>query len=317
MTEMEADGQRFYNEAGEETDCFTLMKDLGMNAIRLRVWVNPDDTYGPYCNIEDVTAKAVRAQEAGLDLMIDFHYSDFFADPGKQTKPDGWKDKNMDELKSAVAAHTSDVLKALKENGIAPKWVQIGNETRNGMLWPSGQLWTEKGDIPDGWTNYVSLSNAGYDAAKSIFKDAIVLIHLNNAWEDSDWWFSKFINSGGKFDMIGLSHYPQSESGKTWQDINKMALDNIRILAAKYRRDIMICEIGVKTYLNQDTAAQALEEFMKEAGKIDRCSGVFYWEPQTNSTWKPAYYKTLNWHAYDMGAFTPDNRPSKVLSSFK
>ena len=119
VTEMEADGQKFYNEAGEETDCFTLMKDLGMNAIRLRVWVNPDDTYGPYCNIEDVTDKAVRAQEAGLDLMIDFHYSDFFADPGKQTKPDGWKDKNMDELKSAVAAHTSDVLKALKENGVS------------------------------------------------------------------------------------------------------------------------------------------------------------------------------------------------------
>lgn len=317
VTEMEDDGIRFLDADGKETDCFQIMKSLGMNALRFRVWVDPDKTYGPYSNLADVVAKAERAKDAGLDIMIDFHYSDFFADPSRQTKPLAWKDKSMADLKQAVYSHTEDVLEALKNKGITPKWVQIGNETRNGMLWPSGQLWTDKGDIADGWSNYAALSNAGYDAAKSVFEDIIVIVHLNNAWEDNDWWFSKFQGAGGKFDMIGLSHYPQSENGQTWQTINQKALSNIRTLSAKYGKDVMVCEIGVKVKADEDLAAQVLDEFMKEAMQIEDCAGIFYWEPQVNGTWKPEYYNKLGWHAYDLGAFTSDNKPSKVLNKFR
>ena len=168
-----------------------------MNAIRLRVWVNPEKAYGNFCNQVDVVAKAKRAKEAGMEVMIDFHYSDFFADPDRQTKPAAWEGKSQAELKTAVANHTTDVLKALKEAGVTPKWIQIGNETRNGMLWPEGQLWTDKGDIANGWKNYATLSNAGYDAAKKVFGDAIIIVHQNNAWEDLDWWFKKFKAAGG------------------------------------------------------------------------------------------------------------------------
>ena len=129
-TEMEADGQKFYNADGIETDIFALMKEIGMSAIRLRVWVNPTKYgYGAWCDKADVIAKAKRAHAQGLDLMIDFHYSDFFADPKRQDTPLEWKDYDLEQLKTAVADHTKDVLQALKDEGIEPKWVQVGNET--------------------------------------------------------------------------------------------------------------------------------------------------------------------------------------------
>lgn len=317
ITEMEKDGKKFYNASGEETDGFQLMKELGMKAIRLRVWVNPEKAYGDYCNQSDVVAKAKRAKEAGMDVMIDFHYSDFFADPSRQTKPAAWEGKSPTELKTAVADHTTAILKAIKEAGVTPKWIQIGNETRNGMLWPEGQLWTEKGDIANGWKNYATLSNAGYDAAKKVFSDAIIIVHQNNAWEDLDWWFKKFKAAGGKFDMIGLSHYPQAESDKTWQNVNQLALSHIKSLASTYNCKVMVCEVGVKTQANETTAAQVLTAFMTEAKKIEACAGVFYWEPQVYGSWKPAYYTNLNWNAYDMGAFTSAGKPSKVMDAFK
>lgn len=156
VTEMEAANIPFYNASGSKMDCFELMKSLGMNTIRLRVWVNPEKVYGKWCDKDDVVAKAIRAKNAGLGVMIDFHYSDVFADPGNQTIPEAWKALGLNDLKSAVAEHITDVLTALKDNGVTPAYIQIGNETRNGMLWPKGQLWTDSGDIKDGWSNYAA-----------------------------------------------------------------------------------------------------------------------------------------------------------------
>lgn len=316
VTEMEDDGVRFYNHGGEETDCFLLMKELGMNAVRLRVWVNPENAYGRWSDQEDVVAKALRAKEAGLDVMIDFHYSDFFADPGRQTKPEAWKNLSLQELKEAVAGHTAKVLNSLMNEGVTPKWIQVGNETRNGMLWKDGQLWTETGDIPDGWKKYAELSNAGYDAAKAVFPEVIVIVHQNNAWEDLEWWFTKFRDAGGKFDMIGLSHYPYAEAEMAWQTVNELALNHISTLSKTFSRKVMIVETGVKTLADESEAALALKEFMTQARQMNECSGVFYWEPQTDGTWKPAYYDRLSWQAYDMGAFK-NGRPTSVMDAFK
>ena len=115
-TEMENDGVKFYNTNGRETDIFALMKEIGMSAIRLRVWVDPATIgYGAYSDKADVVEKAKRAHGNGLDIMVDFHYSDFFVDPGVQTTPALWKNMSLDELKTAVANHTADVLQALKD----------------------------------------------------------------------------------------------------------------------------------------------------------------------------------------------------------
>ena len=147
-TEMEADGKIFYNENGQETEMMTLLKQLGMNAVRLRVWVNPENEYGPWCDKADVLNKARRAHAQGLAIMIDFHYSDKFTDPSNQVKPIAWNGLTMEQLKKAVADHTTDVLSALKAEGITPLWVQVGNETRPGMIFNEGKIdWNKVEDI--------------------------------------------------------------------------------------------------------------------------------------------------------------------------
>lgn len=313
ITEMEKDGVKFYRKDGTEVDGFVLMKELGMNAIRLRVWVNPAKSYGPFCDQADVVAKAQRAKAAGMEVMIDFHYSDFFADPGKQTVPADWNNQSLNELKASVKTHTTAVLQALKQAEVSPRWIQIGNETKNGMLWPHGQLWNEQGNLANGWKNYAQLSNAGYEAAKAVFADACVLVHLNNAWEELEWWFTDFKKAGGKFDMIGLSHYPQAESDKTWKQVNQLAISHIQSLAKANDCQVMVCEVGVKTQANEAVAAQALKAFMDAVTGLEDCAGVFYWEPMVYGGWKPAYYTTLNWNSYDMGAFTANGKPSQVM----
>ena len=137
LSEMESSGYKFYTSDGKEQECMSLLRDLGINAIRLRVWVNPEndteDVKG-WCNKGDVLLKAWRAHNLGYRLMIDFHYSDRWADPVQQAKPKAWENYTVEELEQAIADHTKDVLGAIKEMGIDVEWVQVGNETHQGML---------------------------------------------------------------------------------------------------------------------------------------------------------------------------------------
>ncbi len=136
LTEMEAAGKLFYNSSGTSQDCIQLLKNMGTNSIRLRVWVDPA---GGWNNTADVIAKAVRAKNLGMKIMIDFHYSDTWADPGQQNKPAAWVMQDFTTLQQSVYNHTFEVLTSLKNAGITPEWVQVGNETNDGMLWPTGK----------------------------------------------------------------------------------------------------------------------------------------------------------------------------------
>ena len=317
-TEMEADGRVFRNAEGTETELFALMKQIGMTAIRLRVWVNPTKFgYGAWCDKADVLAKAKRAHAANLDLMIDFHYSDFFADPGTQNTPLDWADYPMDRLKTAMAEHTKDVLQTLKAEGIEPRWVQVGNETNSGMLNPMGKIdWNKSGTAR--YTNYVVLSNAGYDAVKEVLPDAQVIIHLGGT-ENAKWFFTDFKAAGGKFDMIGLSHYPttaewnSSSSSATHSNIN--AAKCVSEAIATFHVPVMICETGFESW-RPEVASEVMHDLMSRMKSIPQCAGVFYWEPEVDGQWKPAYYQQLGWGAYGMGAFTTDGRPTAALDAF-
>ena len=152
LTEMEAAGRFFYTREGQQKECIALLKELGMNSIRLRVWVNPS---GGWNGVNDLLIKAKRAHNLGMRLMIDFHYSDNWADPGKQTKPAAWPSLSFADLQKAVYNHTFEVLNVLKTNGITPEWVQVGNETGDGMLW-------EDGKASKSMSNYAKLNNSGY-----------------------------------------------------------------------------------------------------------------------------------------------------------
>ncbi len=321
-TEMEADGRKFYNADGVETDIFALMKEIGMNAVRLRVWVNPTlYGYGTWCDKADVVAKAKRAHEQGLDLMIDFHYSDFFADPSNQTIPQEWEDYDLDQAKTAVADHTKEVLQALKDEGIEPKWVQVGNETNNGMMWEIGKIdWDKSGKAR--YANYAALTNAGYDAVKEIVPDAFVIVHIADAYKAAEydgWFYKEFKEAGGKFDMIGLSHYPDWDnwnSDKSGVASNKNAANSVKALGELFNVPVMIVETGFSDY-DREKGYAVMADLFSLTKDLPQCAGIFYWEPEVDGKWKPAYYTTLDWKAYDMGAFDTDGKPTIVLDAFK
>lgn len=313
LTEQEADGVLFYDSLGNVTECMRLLRDNGMNSVRLRVWVNHSTGW---CNLPDVLTKAQRAAALRLRIMIDFHYSDYFADPSKQNTPAAWQDYDIDQLTQAVTDHTTEVLTALREAGITPEWIQVGNETRCGMLWDTGRLWNDKGDLPNGWKNYARLTTAGYDACKQIFPDASVIVHIDNAYEDNNWFFRKLRQNGGKFDMIGLSHYPMMKkwTGKDWQETNQLAANNIQRLYNEFHCPVMIVEIGTLS-AQPSTDVQVMEDMRQRTDGMEYMKGIFYWEPQVYNQWRPQEYVSLGWEAYNMGAFTSQGQPNEALKA--
>lgn len=333
VTEMERDKVVFHDKGGKEEDLFKVLASLGMNAVRLRVFVQGDEGW---CSRDDVAAKAVRAAAAGLEVMVDFHYSDFFADPGRQTVPSSWKGLDADALAAKVEEHTVDVLSALREAGVTPMWIQIGNETRNGMLWDVARFWNDKDDISGGRENFVKIFNRAYDAAKSVFPSASVMPHLNNAYQDNAWWFRDLKALGLKFDMIALSHYPMADDPSKYASVNGEAVKNISALASAFGVPVIISEVGVRLSVwdgskmadNTAAAVDCMESFMGEIRKISACRGIFYWEPEVYGGWKPSVYKDVSkyvpgakpgtsWNAYEMGAFTSQGTPSPALDCFK
>ena len=319
LSEMESDGMKFYDEGA---DCIQLLRDYGMNAVRLRVWVNHATGWS---NKEDMLSLAERAAKARMRLMIDIHYSDFFADPQHQTTPAAWQSYDYETLCEAVREHTLDVLYALKEKGIRPEWVQIGNETPNGMLWPVGQLIYEDNNANGCWDRYAGLTRVGYEAAKEAFPEIKVIVHVDNAYMYRDWFWRAMEEHGGKWDIIGLSHYPMMEawSGKSWPETNDLAETNVRQLISEFHCPVMICEVGMangeqrgQDYRDVEELANiVMTDFVERMERIDSCMGIFYWEPEVYGNWRPAEYIPLGWGSYDMGAFTPEGKPNKALKT--
>ncbi|MCI2081919.1 MAG: arabinogalactan endo-1,4-beta-galactosidase [Bacteroidales bacterium] len=297
VTEMEAAGIGFYDAEGVETDCFALMKSLGMNSIRLRVWVNPTDGW---CGLEDVVAKAKRASALDMRVMIDFHYSDSWADPSKQNKPAAWESLDLYGLESALSDHTESVLNALKEAGVTPEWVQIGNETSDGFLWETGRASTNM-------SNYAKLTEAGYEAVKSVFPKSKVIVHIDNGWEDVThftWIFDGLKENGCKWDAIGMSLYP---SASNYSAYVSQCISNIVALNAEYSTPVMICEVGFP-YDDPTDGKEYLSTLIRQAKAVsdNGCLGVFYWEPECYS----------KWNGYTLGAFDNSGRPTIALDAF-
>ena len=301
-TEMEKKGYKFYTASGTEMDCPALMKSLGFNSLRFRVWVNPEDVWN---GKEDVLKKCLRAKELGMKIMIDFHYSDTWADPGKQYVPKAWESYELDAMAKAVAEHTSDVLNTLKDNGVDVTWVQVGNEVTNGMLWEKGRV---KGDSASG---FAKLFKAGADKVKSIYPKASVILHIDNAWnmDTLQWFYSLMANTGVKYDMIGLSLYPSYWNDETnafepWEEKVNQAIANIPQLIKTYNRDVMLVEFGMPAAEPQK-GKEALETLWNGLKDVKRFKGIFYWEPES----EPAR------NGYALGAFN-DGKPTIALSPF-
>lgn len=312
VTQMESDGVKFRNSEGQERECTALMKEIGMNSIRLRVWVDPKDGW---CAKDDVLAKARRAQALGMKIMIDFHYSDSWADPSKQVLPAAWAGYGLDKLAEAVAKHTDETLKTLKDNGIDVEWVQIGNEINSGMLHPLGKV---EGNSSEGFTR---LFNAGSKAAKAVYPDAKVIMHVSNGQDAGlfSWFFALMKSSGASYDMIGMSLYPswwENGSWTGWKSTAEKCIANIRSVVGTFGKPVMICETGMPASEPQ-MSKEAMQYILDSTYDIKECHGVFYWEPQVYGGWKPADYEALGWGSYDKGAFGDDGTPTAALDPFK
>lgn len=303
VSQLESIGFEWMDENGEKIDPIKAAKDLGANTVRLRVfveppvygfWVKPGKEFKGYqlhgglvmlgfCDKNCVVEMSQRAKELDMKLMIDFHYSDHFADPMYQDIPEAWKELSQEELVKKVAEHTKEVLSALKAAGITPEYVQVGNEINSGIMHPAGN----KAEYPE---EMVELLNAGYDAVKEICPDACVIAHVSmgHILERVRDFFDVFFKYNGKTDMIGLSYYPAWFKERHNPKEFMVVLNQI---AALYEKPIVLSEIGGFDYEEDETYA-LLADTLELVNKVNNhaLKGMVYWEPETNAAIMPDGY---------------------------
>ncbi len=224
-----------FTDNGAENDALTILHNHGVNWIRLRLWHTPATGYN---NLPRTIQMAKRIRELGMSFLLDIHYSDTWADPGRQTKPAAWSNLEFDVLADSVRAYTDYVVSSLKEEGATPQMVQVGNEIRPGMLWPDGRV---GGSYDHQWPQLAELLNAGIEGlrAATTEDDSVeVMIHIHSGGDvsGSRWFYDNLAAHGVDFDVIGLSFYPW------WHGELSDLEANVNALAARYDKDIVVVE---------------------------------------------------------------------------
>lgn len=314
LLEVEKCGGKFYDK-GQEREALSILKDYDVNAVRIRLWNDPyseeGEPYGAGTNdFKSVAELSKRAKEKGFDILLDYHYSDFWADPGKQFVPKAWRGYSVEELERAVYEYTKKTLLDLKEEELLPDMVQVGNELSNGLLWPYGK-------VPE-YDNIARFVSAGIRAVKevsdmalaegAISEKILIMIHLDNGGNNALYreWFDNYIKRGEDFDIIGLSYYP------FWHGTFDMLQNNMHDIAQRFGKELIIAEVSMghtmEDYAEYEKLApgqrkgmatrpalvekieypmtlEGQKEFMKELFRRiasvpeGKGRGYFYWEP--------------------------------------
>lgn len=291
LPELKDGGAAFFDQSGRKTDVFAFLKQNQVNSIRLRIWNDPaavPEAKG-YCDLAHTCSMAKRIRENGMHFVLDFHYSDFWADPGQQKKPHKWEKLGFEELKKAVYDYTAEVLLALKVIGCTPDMVQVGNEIRSGMLFPDGA-------VPN-YRQLAELVNAGIRAVREYAPDTEVMIHLDQGgryYYLKEWFDAMFDAGMEKIDAIGISFY--SFWHGTYMDLR----DTMQRLIERYRLPVYVVETAhpwrhcdgehVSKELMETAGLPAgIEEQKKALSIIMQIAataagnagktGVYYWEP--------------------------------------
>lgn len=317
----EEQGLLWYDQNGQQEEALTLLEKYGVNAIRLRLWHTPENVPEAKgaCSLSKTIAFAKKIKEKNMALLLDFHYSDYWADPGQQRKPGAWEDLSFEELVEAVFTYTRDTLQEMKKEGVLPQMVQIGNEIRCGLLFPDGQ-------VPD-YASMVRLVNAGIEGARAAAgKDEMqIMLHLDQGGRYfylKEWFDKAFENGLHDFDYIGLSFYPFWHG--TFMDL-KASMEQ---LFERYQKPLMVVETahpfrfcengfvdeqqillsgypatpeGQKTVL--ELVFQITASLPQNGGK-----GVFYWEPFCDPS--------ESGYAANMGVFDENRRALQGIEAF-
>lgn len=299
---MEAQGYTWKDKNGTTRDVLDILKnDYGINSARIRVWVNPSNDYANgYLNVTRAAQLAQRAKNKGMRIMLTLHYSDSWADPGQQTKPSAWSSYSDQQIMDTIWSWTRSVLTTMSSYGVTPEWVQIGNETNDGMLWPNGKASTSSATMQ----NYAYFVTTGHNAVKSINSNIKTIVHLANADNLSvlQWNIGGIVGKGAQFDAIGLSLYPSSS---TWSSQVNSAKYNLQTLKNTYGKEVLITEIGMD--YTQPAATKSFIQGVISATSSVGGTGVFYWEPQAT----PGYNS-----GYNKGAWGTNGRPTIALEGF-
>jgi beta-galactosidase len=270
LPELEARGIQF-SDHGTPKDAISILKAHGFNYVRLRLFNNPaaDSGYAPgkgFCNLDYTKQMAKRVKAAGMKLLLDFHYSDTWADPGKQFKPSAWKGLDFTTLKDSLYNFTKAVLEALKAQGTLPDMVQIGNEINHGMVWPDGDV--------RNMNQLAQLINAGTAAVKAVDPNIAMLLHIALGGQNAEsvFFIDNMLARGVHFDIIGLSYYPK------WHGTIDELQDNLNDLSKRYHKELIVVEYSAKK-----------EEVNKAAFNVasGRGKGTFIWEPL--NTWESIF----------------------------
>ena len=308
---------------GEEIEPFSFFaKHNHVSMVRLRLWHNPYDNNGqPYgggtSDYDCFLRLAKKAKQQGMDILLDFHYSDFWVDPSRQKLPKAWETLSYQELLKAVYEYTKETLINIKKEGIDIQAIQVGNEISHGMLWPFGDINLEySSSNGGGFQGHVELFNQGARACREIFPDAKILCHLEHAGSKDmqDWYISNMLSLGADFDVVGESYYPY------WHGPFKDYVDNVTNIINKFKKEVWLVEMGyefaqslVEGHQNEYEHLKGEEEFrvgningrvpfpndkqgqadyLKTIIEVSKKAGVsmlFYWEPawilMENNAW--------------------------------
>lgn len=324
LIELEQCGAKYY-DSGKEEDLLSIFKKYDVDTIRIRLWNDPYSPEGePYGAGTNDLATSIeigkRVTKAGFGVLLNFHYSDFWADPGKQIKPKAWADYNVEQLERAVYDFTLESLRAFQEAGVNITMIQVGNELSNGLLWPEGK-------VPN-YDNIARFVSAGIRAVRALDEEVPIMLHLDNGGNNALYreWFDNYVQRGEDFQIIGLSYYP------FWHGSLQALEDNMNDIAVRYHKDLVVAEVSMgytmedyrsyekltadegKGYATKPELVEKIEYPMTKQGQCDfmkdflnrvsrvaenRGCGFFWWEPAwlpvPGSGWAtPASLKYMN-----------------------
>ncbi len=278
-------GAEYFYEDGTPGDPLKILQDHGVNAVRLRVWVSPRSGAS---SPEKVIQFASLLRTQGFKLLLDFHYSDTWADPEHQLKPAAWTQADFENLQKHLVDHTTEVLNGLKAVGVIPEMVQIGNEINPGLLLPDGSR--------ANWHKLSALLKQGYAAVKACSPETLVMLHIANAADQAGAvdWFDNAVAQGVPWDVTGLSYYSY------WHGTIAAMTATVREMRRRYNKDVVIAETAYPfSLLDQDGEKNAVHSLSQlppefpptpagqadnlravlQAARLEAVIGVFYWEP--------------------------------------
>ena len=295
LKQVEENGGVFY-ENGNQIDPIQIFKDNGINTARIKIWHTPSLNYN---NLESVLEIADRANSAGLDLLLDFHYSDTWADPSSQTKPFAWVDLTFEILCDSIEQYSRHVITKLKNQNTLPKYVQIGNETDCGLLWPDGYVCDEFNNDSQ-WNKLGALFMHAIDGVNSALDTQDTLEFISHVSSGGNWFFNNLIEQGVEIDILSISYYPM------WHGTFTDLIQNMDELGNEFQKPVLIVEtaypftlqwndntnniLGLETQLLEDYEASEegqfsfLHDLITLVDENDHGSGICYWAPDWIST---------------------------------